>query len=153
MDWGGYFSGGEPSSDRGVDLASLYEQAAVDGADVPKVKRADDLIDQLQDDIEQDPFRDKDPRLDELDSIVDSLMPPEERVKDALGEKGKALTTKRRNNLDTSQFAIPETRSYPIDTPNRARNALSRVAQNGTPEEQRRVKAAVKKKYPDIGQS
>lgn len=56
---------------------------------------------------------------------------------------------KKRSNIPRSQFAIPPDR-YPIDTLARARNALSRVQQNGTPEEKRKVFAAVKKKYPEL---
>jgi len=40
--------------------------------------------------------------------------------------------------------------AYPIDTPGRARNALSRAAQSATPAEQAKVKAAVRKKYPNV---
>jgi hypothetical protein len=40
---------------------------------------------------------------------------------------------------------------YPIDTPNRARNALARGAQNASPSEQSRIRAAVHRKYPGIG--
>jgi len=40
--------------------------------------------------------------------------------------------------------------AYPIDTPGRARDALSRVAANGTAAEQAKVKAAVRKAYPSI---
>ena len=43
-----------------------------------------------------------------------------------------ALTAKQRNALPSSAFAYPRTRSYPIDTPARARNALARAAQKGT---------------------
>jgi len=67
------------------------------------------------------------------------------------------LTTSRRKALPKSQFAIPSkapaSGSYPIDTANRARAALSRVAQNGTPAEQAKVRAAVRRKYPEIGKS
>lgn len=61
------------------------------------------------------------------------------------------LSTKRRNALPKSKFALPAERKYPIDTEARARNALARVAQNGTPSEQKRVKAAVHKRFPKIG--
>lgn len=71
------------------------------------------------------------------------------------------LTTAARKKLAASpksqkaNFAIPEkapgSGSYPIQDEEHARNALSRVAANGTPEEQARVRAAVKKKYPNIG--
>lgn len=53
--------------------------------------------------------------------------------------------------IPKSSFALPGanggTGAYPIDTPNRARNALARIAQNGTPQEQDKVQAAVRRKY------
>ena len=42
-----------------------------------------------------------------------------------------AISAKKRKSLKKSQFAYPRTRSYPIDTKARARNALSRAAQKG----------------------
>lgn len=45
---------------------------------------------------------------------------------------------------------IPEERKYPIPDASHARNALARVAQNGTPTEKRRVRAAVRRKFPSI---
>lgn len=65
-------------------------------------------------------------------------------------EKAK-LSAAERDNLPDSAFAIPETRDYPIHDETHARNALSRVAQNGTDSEKKRVRAAVRKKYPGIG--
>lgn len=60
------------------------------------------------------------------------------------------LTYQERKGLPRSSFAIPEKRAYPIDTRDRARNALARVSQFGTPEEQKRVRAAVHRRYPGI---
>jgi hypothetical protein len=60
------------------------------------------------------------------------------------------LTTKKRKALPTSTFALPG-RRYPINDPNHARNALSRVSANGTPAEKAKVRSAVKRKYPGIG--
>jgi hypothetical protein len=60
------------------------------------------------------------------------------------------LTTRARKALPKGTFAIPETRSYPIPDEAHARNALARVAQHGTPEEKARVRAAVKRKFPNI---
>lgn len=60
------------------------------------------------------------------------------------------LTAKQRNALKDSDFAIPERRAYPIHDELHARNALQRVSQHGTPEEKRRVKAAVRRRYPDM---
>ncbi len=61
------------------------------------------------------------------------------------------LTPKKRKALPKGSFAIPERRAYPIEDKAHARNALARVAQHGTPAEKRRVRAAVKRKYPSIG--
>lgn len=61
------------------------------------------------------------------------------------------LKAKQRNALSDSDFAIPEDRAYPIHDESHARNALSRVSANGTPDEKKRVRAAVHRKYPNIG--
>lgn len=69
-----------------------------------------------------------------------------------LGESGlqeAPLNADKRNNLDKSDFALPG-RKYPIDTPARARSALARVKQFGKAGEEAKVKAAVKKKYPNM---
>ena len=52
------------------------------------------------------------------------------------------LTTEKRKALDDSDFALPG-RRYPIMDEKHARNALARVAQNGTPTEAAKVRAAV----------
>ncbi len=62
------------------------------------------------------------------------------------------LTTKARDALPKKDFAGFD-RSYPIDTENRARNALARVSQYGDPELKDRVRRKVREKYPDIDQS
>jgi len=61
------------------------------------------------------------------------------------------VTTKKRKSLPTSSFAEPGKRAYPINDPNHARNALSRVSQFGSPAEKATVRAAVHRKYPGIG--
>ena len=71
-------------------------------------------------------------------------------VKDRV-EEG-TLNAAARKKLSKSEFAIPETKSYPIHDLAHARNALARVAQHGTPEEKARVRAAVKRRYPNIVQ-
>jgi hypothetical protein len=65
----------------------------------------------------------------------------------------KELSSKDRKKLSKKSFALPDKRKYPIPDEAHARNALARVAQNGTPAEQKKVKAAVKKRFPDIGNS
>lgn len=56
------------------------------------------------------------------------------------------LTAKQRNALPSSAFAIPSKRAYPIEDKSHARNALARVAQDGTAEEKAEVVPAAKKK-------
>jgi hypothetical protein len=60
------------------------------------------------------------------------------------------LTSKTRKGLDDSEFVFPKERRYPIHDLAHARNALARVSQHGTPEEKAKVRAAVKKRYPNI---
>lgn len=57
---------------------------------------------------------------------------------------------KNRNRMKSSTFALPKERKYPIPDASHARNALARVAQNGTPSEKRRVRAAVHRKFLSI---
>lgn len=59
------------------------------------------------------------------------------------------LTSKKRNGLASSDFALPG-RRYPIMDANHARNALARVSANGSPTEKAKVRAAVKRKFPGI---
>jgi hypothetical protein len=61
-----------------------------------------------------------------------------------------AISAKKRKSLPSSQFALPGQKKYPVDTPARARNALSRAAQNASPSEQATIKRKVKSKYPSI---
>jgi hypothetical protein len=51
--------------------------------------------------------------------------------------------------MSPSQFALPG-RRYPIDTLGRARNALARVAQHGSPSEKATVRRRVHARYPSI---
>lgn len=57
------------------------------------------------------------------------------------------LTAARRRAIPAKDFAGPD-RSYPIEDKSHARNALARAS--GKPVEAR-VRAAVHRKYPDIG--
>ena len=75
-------------------------------------------------------------------------------------EKGSdRLTYKGRERMKKSEFAIPSEKdkenpaghgAYPINDIEHARNALARVAQHGTPEEQAEVRRKVHAKYPSI---
>jgi hypothetical protein len=60
------------------------------------------------------------------------------------------LTAATRNKIPGKDFAGPD-RSYPVEDASHARNALSRVAQHGSPALQARVRAKVHAKYPGIG--
>jgi hypothetical protein len=61
------------------------------------------------------------------------------------------LTAKTRKALPRDAFAMPGGR-YPIHDASHARNALARVSQYGDPEEKKRVRGAVKSRYPGIMQ-
>lgn len=60
------------------------------------------------------------------------------------------LTGKERKRLHKETFCIQEKSKYPIPDETHARVALSYVSQYGTPEEKRRVRACVHRKYPNI---
>lgn len=61
------------------------------------------------------------------------------------------LTAKARDAIADKNFALPG-RRYPIHDLAHARDALARVAQHGTAEEQATVRRKVHAKYPSIGQ-
>lgn len=60
------------------------------------------------------------------------------------------LKAARRHALPKSDFVFPEKEAYPVDTPGRARNALSRGAQNASPAELAKIKRKVHARYPGI---
>lgn len=62
------------------------------------------------------------------------------------------LTTEQRKKLPSKAFAVPAKNGYPIQDKSHARNALARVSQHGSSAEKAKVRAAVKRKYPGIGQ-
>jgi hypothetical protein len=61
------------------------------------------------------------------------------------------LSTSDRAALPEQDFAGPD-RSYPIPDASHARNALSRVSQFGYPGLKEKVRAAVRRKFPSIGE-
>jgi hypothetical protein len=76
-------------------------------------------------------------------------------------KSGGHITTAQRKALPSGEFALPGKGkgaggkgpgAYPIDTPGRARNALSRGAQHASPAELATIKRKVHAKYPGIGQ-
>src|SRR3972149_2816726 len=76
-------------------------------------------------------------------------------------ERGGKITTSGRLSLPKSKFALPPSPEekrrgikgrYPIDTEERARNALARGSQNATPDELERIRRAVAREYPGIEQ-
>lgn len=60
------------------------------------------------------------------------------------------LSTAQRKALPDSDFALPGHR-YPLNDINHARDALARVAANGTPAEKAAVQRAVHRRFPQIG--
>ena len=58
--------------------------------------------------------------------------------------------SENRKKLKKSSFALPEQEKYPIPDIEHARNALARVAQNGSEAEKKKVRGAVEKKYPSL---
>jgi len=60
------------------------------------------------------------------------------------------LTGKQRKKLPKSSFAIPSKRKFPIPDKAHARNALARVKQSGTKAQQKKVRAAVTKRFPSL---
>ena len=90
-------------------------------------------------------------REEEMEDVVERGGPDyvaaKRRVESEL--TAAVLTTKRRDSLKPGDFAIPEDRAYPIYDQAHARNALARSA--GKPEESR-VRRAVCRRYPDMGE-
>ena len=81
--------------------------------------------------------------------------------KEAEGLEEKKLSAKERRALPGSDFALPgkgegpkgkQAGSYPIPDEGHAKAALGMVAKHGTSEEKAKVRAAVKRKFPDIEQ-
>lgn len=62
----------------------------------------------------------------------------------------KKLSSSARNKLSGKSFVFPDERKYPIHDRKHAANALARVTQFGTSEEQKKVRKAVCSKYPDL---
>ena len=83
-------------------------------------------------------------RIAEILEAVDHTADPEQELEEAV------LKAKQRKSLPTVSFAIPDKKAYPIQDEAHARNALARVAQHGSEEEKKQVRAAVKRRYPNI---
>ena len=81
-------------------------------------------------------------RFESVEDAIDAL--PAEIVKE------EELSTDERKALPDSAFVFPKERKYPINDIDHARAALSMGAQHATPSEYAKIKAAVKKKYPEI---
>jgi hypothetical protein len=60
------------------------------------------------------------------------------------------LAARKHGFLKDDDFAFPETRKYPIPDESNARAALSRVMFQGNDEDQKKVRAAVKRRFPNI---
>jgi hypothetical protein len=92
--------------------------------------------------------------------VTDTLDPEKDKSElDRLGAMGLSegealelgvLSYKDRQKLPSSDFVYPDQKRYPIHDLAHARNALARVAQNGSSEEQAKVRAAVYRKFPEL---
>jgi hypothetical protein len=60
------------------------------------------------------------------------------------------LTPRTRARMKPQSFALPKERKYPINDKQHATVALARVKQHGTPEQKRKVRLAVHRKYPNL---
>jgi len=119
--------------DARVALAVLSQ--FVDGDTLDDLQQA--IEDQYGDPMEEPPVEFDDPDEDEYGYMGEGAL------------QEAPLDAQKRNKLPDSAFALPG-RKYPIDTPARARSALARVDQFGSDEDKRKVRAAVKKKYPNM---
>jgi hypothetical protein len=61
------------------------------------------------------------------------------------------LTSATRKKIPTGEFALPG-RRYPIEDEAHARNALARVAQDGTPAERATVRRKIARRFPGLQQ-
>jgi hypothetical protein len=61
------------------------------------------------------------------------------------------LTTAGRKKIPTNEFALPG-RRYPVEDEAHARNALSRVSQDGTAAEKATVRGKVHRLFPGLKQ-
>jgi hypothetical protein len=122
-----------------------------------------------EDDIERDPDIEEGPdsaairRKRKAGGLAAGSLPASRQDRPSRARRGGRITAAARQKLPSSDFALPGKGagpkgagpgSYPIDTPNRARNALARGAQHASPAEQATIKRKVKAKYPsiDVGQ-
>jgi len=80
--------------------------------------------------------------FESVEAAINAL--PAEMVKE------EELSTDERKSLPDSAFVFPKERKYPINDIDHARAALSMGAQHATTSEYAKIKAAVKKKYPEI---
>lgn len=64
--------------------------------------------------------------------------------------RSTASTVEDASNLDDGEFAIPDSRRYPIHNEAAANRALVRVAEYGTDDEQEMVQNAVEEKWPGL---
>lgn len=83
-----------------------------------------------------------------IDKLAEETLP---LLRTEMRKEAAVLSARGRRQVAEKNFALPGGR-YPIHDRVHARNALARVAQHGTPEEQAQVRAAVTQKYPGIGQ-
>lgn len=132
--------GGPGSGIKGHKPLYTWGTAFKNGA--ARVKRVTKALnDRAYDPYERRPSRNQQPQKQATGqgSMPQALRGPEHEAE---------LSYKKRKDLRKSSFAIPEERKFPIHDASHARNALARAS--GTKYE-KRVKAAVHRKFPSIG--
>lgn len=60
------------------------------------------------------------------------------------------LSSKKRNTLSSSTFALPKQRKFPVTDRSHAVNALARASQSGSSEIKAKVENLVHKKFPSL---
>lgn len=73
-----------------------------------------------------------------------------------MGKSSKSMSASKRKSLPKSQFGLPGSRRYPVDTKARARNAKARAAQqvkqgNLSKSSQAKINAAANRKLGKRG--
>lgn len=132
---------GDAESKQDMGMPKKYDDGGT-------VKPEKSLAEKASDFFKSAPSNDNAPSQDDARKSAQDSM----RKAFGMSDGGDVLDANARSHIAEHNFALPGGR-YPIHDIVHARNALARVSQHGTPEEQAKVRAAVHRKYPSIGHS
>lgn len=142
----GFTSGGGSGSSTGVlpvqgagTLPHLTPTVYAQGGMVPSLNAADRVLNEKAMAPIKEP---KVPKLQRADVKLPTMP--------KLAEGGDVLDANARAHIAPKNFAEPGKHKYPIHDIEHARNALSRVAQFGSPKEQEVVRRQVHARYPSL---